>query len=291
MTLYASLAEVKRELKANITAAADDARLLSHIRQVSRRLDLMLSPQSPLPYFAPYKAQRQFQVRGGVVNSVTNTFDLQAWLLALESAAINDTVITSDATVFPNYPTSSPYHLIRYTGTSSWYTLCSFSARLQPSFVIINGTWGYNRNYPNAFIKYDDVTTTVVTPSATTITVADADGLDPFGLTPRFSPGQLLQIETEWLEVIAVNTVSNVLTVTRAVNGSALPAGNYATGVDIAVYQVDENIKRATVRQSAFLYAREGAFQSESNDGLGLITYPPDLLSELRGIVQGFQYV
>lgn len=288
MTLYCSLAEAKRELKASSTV--DDAKLLSHIRQASRRLDLFAVSSTRTPEFAPYIEQRQFQVTGGRVNSINNTFDLRRWILALDSAAINTTTITNNAALFPPYATNSPYHLLRYTAASSWYTLCNFSVSRSPSFVIVNGTWGYNANWPNAFIHYDDVTTTAVTPSATSITVADADGLDPFGLAPRFSPGQLLQIEDEWLEVTAVNITTNVLTVIRAVNGSSLPVGNYDVGTNIDVYQVDENVKRVIARQAGLLYAREGAYQIETLDGVGSISYPQDLLSELRGVVQELQY-
>jgi hypothetical protein len=39
---------------------------------------------------------------------------------------------------------------------------------------------------------------------------------------------------------------------------------------------------RAVTRQAALLYTRRGAFQVETLDGVGAITYPQDLIAELQ---------
>jgi hypothetical protein len=88
--------------------------------------------------------------------------------------------------------------------------------------------------------------------------------------------------------VTAVNTTTNVLTIRRGVNGST-PAAHVATTA-INVWQVEEPVKRACIRQSAMMYARRGAFQVEVLDGIGVVTYPQDLLVELKNVLTEFMY-
>jgi len=49
-------------------------------------------------------------------------------------------------------------------------------------------------------------------------------------------------------------------------------------------------VRRVTARQAGLLYARRGAYEQQTITDVGVITYPADLLSELRGVLQGFQF-
>lgn len=66
---------------------------------------------------------------------------------------------------------------------------------------------------------------------STTFTADDVDGLDSAG-QQRFAVGDILQIESERMQVVASNISTNVVTVNRALFGTL--AGVYAEGVDIS---------------------------------------------------------
>lgn len=284
MTLYCTLADAKVEAKA--TTTNDDAKLRREIYRVSKRIDAeMGSPRRP--FFAPYTEQRRYLVSGSRVDSYNNTFLMNDPILSLTAVTRAGETITSTTALYQ--PDNRVADSLRITNfASSWYD-CGSSTDVPPYFVLVTGIWGWHEDYANAYDAVDVVADAGgITSSGTSITVADADGADLDGFTPRFSPGNLIKIGTELMDVTAVNTTTNVLTVRRAVNGTTAAA--HALNAAISVYRVDERIRHVTARQSAFLYARLGAFQTQSADGLSTITYPEDLLSELKGVLREFQY-
>jgi hypothetical protein len=281
MTNYTTLALVKNELKAATTT--DDDKVRRYIREVSRRIDLTMgTPRRP--YFAPYIEQRQFPMVSSRIASLENTFDLCNPILAFTEVLRQTTDITSQVELYAwENEINTQLRLTNYS--SNWYTGCVAN---QPYKIYVTGTWGWHEDYSNAFDSVDTVQDNPLSSSATSLTVSDADGADLDGFTPRFSPGNLLQIGSELLDVTAVNTSTNVLTVRRGVNGSTAAA--HVQNTAIGVYRVDERIQRIATRQAALLYARKGAFQVETLDGVGVITYPQDLLTELKQVVMEFQY-
>jgi hypothetical protein len=282
MTNYTTLALAKSELKADSTV--DDTVLYRYIRQVSRRIDSMMgTPRRP--YFAPYTEQRTFPIETSRIDSLwDNTFDLRDYILAFTQVLRQTTNITSSVALYQW--SNEVYHALRLTNCSySWYTNCDCT---QPYKLYVTGTWGWHEDYSNAFDSVDTVQDNPLSASATSITVSDADGTDVNGDTPRFSPGNLIKIEDELIDVTAVNTTTNILTVRRGVNGTTAAAHVQTT--PISVYQVDERIQRIATRQATLLYARRGAYQVETLDGVGVITYPQDLLTELKNVLTEFQY-
>lgn len=286
---YCSLAEAKRELKA--VNASDDDVLLGYIRQVSRRLDSIQSPQNMrMPYFEPFQDQQIIEVKPTMIDSrYSNSLRLPKPLLSFSAVSLNSQDITS---VLEQYPLGqSPITALRLTNFTSWYSYCSGVPG--PHYLRVTGLWGYHRDYTNAWEKYDDVTTNPFTPAQTVFTVADVDGLDPFGLSPRFSPGQLIRIGsgTEIMVVTDTDTVLNTVTVQRAQYGTTISAVDYAVGEDVNVFQVEQTIRRVTARQAGLLYARKGAFEAQQLDGQGIAQYPTDLLTELKQALTEYQYV
>lgn len=81
--------------------------------------------------------------------------------------------------------------------------------------------------------------------SATSITVTDADALGEDGFT-RFQTLQYLRIEDEYLQVTAVNTSTNVLTVKRAQLGTSAASHDNDTQIDVLA--PDDQIVQATRR-------------------------------------------
>lgn len=285
MTRYCTLNEAQTELKA-APDAAGDARLLDYIDIVSRRID-MLFAQGRRPYFAPWQGELSRRVHPRYIDSREGTINLGNWLLEFSAVTLNSSAIT---TVVQTWPDShKPVKHLQWTDNCrrTWYEQCS---DCQTRYVKVTGTWGMNRDYDNAWLKYDDVTDGGgINATVTTITVADADGKDPFGDVPRFSAGQLIRVDDEYMDVLDTNATANTLTVLRGVNGTTAAA--HANGADIDVYQVDHIVRRATARQAAMLVARRGAFQQEEFDGARVTSYPPDLLTELADIVMAYQYM
>lgn len=280
MTQYTTLARAKAEIKA--TSTVDDAILRRNIATVSKRIDAVMgSPRRP--FFAPYTEQREFSSTTDRIDSAGNTFLLKDHILAF-TAVLNQTTTYTSFVELYSYGEEIAT-MLRLTNTSyNWYPLnCTAAPK-----IYVTGIWGWNQDYSNAFDSVDTVQDNPLSASATTITVSDADGADLDGFTPRFSPGNLIRIESELIDITGVNTTTNVLTVRRGVNGTTAAAHVQTTA--IAVYRVDERVDRIAARQAGLLYARRGAYQVETLDGVGVVTYPQDLLTELRNSLTEFVY-
>jgi len=284
---YASVADVITvsltpggNTNANITAA-NKADLLRYIRMVSRRIDLDFAARRPL--FLPYTEARKFLVSSDRVNSALNTFRLDGALLALTALAIGSSALTVGTTVtlWPD-PDMPPFRDLRLVDTS-WYGYCTSDGA--PTFVTATGVWGLHRDYANAWLKVDDLAADI-TASATSLTVADADGTDDNGIAPRLSEGQIIRLDSELMVVRTVNTGTNTLTVQRGALGTTAAA--HTTGADVEVWQVEEPIRHVVARQAAFIRARQGAYTTMQSDGITEVRYPPDLLAELRAVEQDY---
>jgi hypothetical protein len=280
MTLYATLADVKAELRAQSTV--DDKEVLRAIRQVSRRIDRKF--RSNVPLFAPVIETRSIPLDGLNINSFNKSLLLNTPLLSLTGVGIGSSTLTVGTNVQTYPATLAPWYGLQLIGSSwySWYDYCSDS----PSrYATVSGIWGYNANYAQAWLSVDaleaDINTTV-----TTFTVADVDGDTPYGDTPRISPGNLVQIDSEWMDVIATDVDTNIVTVVRGVNGSAAAA--HTADAVVKTYQVEDAIRRAVIRQTAFQYARQGAFDTVRIGDFSTVSFPKDLLDEVNGLLALF---
>jgi len=276
---YCTLADAKATMRADSTL--DDALLLSLIGQVSARIDLLMSTNTP--YFQPYTDALEFEVVAQRVDSGRNAFILPPGspLLALTSVLLNGAAVTASA----HPATRSPISMIRRTDGGSWYE----NGTDDPPTVVITGVWGYHRRYAQAWSVVDALAAAVISTTATTITVADVDGDDEYGFNPRISAGNLAKVDDEIMEVISTNTATNVVTVRRGQNGTT--AATHLIAATVSVFRPEEPIRRVTARQAGMWYARMGAYEQQTITDVGVVTYPADLLSELRGVLQGYQYI
>lgn len=284
-TLDAAMAELKATTSGNNTISqAQKNQLAFYLRVATKRLEKLLGFE-----FIPRIETRDFLLSGDRLNSTLNTLYIGQPLLALTGVSLVGTTLTvpTQVTTWP-VNNQEPVRHLRLVGCTScsWYNYCPSDCA--PPVVSITGIWGYRTRYTNeAWVKYDDLQAGI-TDSATTLTVADADGLDPFGLTPRFSLGQLIRIGTEYLEVTAVNTSTNVLTVRRGVQGSTAAA--HSNGDDVDSWVFEDEVRRVIERQAAMMLARIGAFQVSEVTDIGTIQYPADLLSELHAVATLYAY-
>lgn len=284
---YCSLADARAEIKAQGTI--DDAKLIRYIRQVGARLNAIMEPRTRKAIFEPYIEERAFLLRPQSIASAINAFYFHSPLLSLSSVRVNSIDVTSSVEIYPN--DGSTVRAIRFIdGQHHWY---EFNNGRNPSYVYVTGEWGIRADYAHAWIAYDTVQTNPVTPGATSFLVSDTNGDDPFGIAPRFSAGQLLRIGTgtEIMRTASADDATNAITVQRAQNGSSLPASDYAVGSTVYVFEPEEQIRRVVARQAALMYARMGAFQVETLDGVGVVTYPQDLLIELQNVLTEYQYI
>lgn len=288
MSLYATLAEVKEEMMAEDTL--DDPVVLRGIRQVSRRIDRMF--QSNKPLFVPVIETRAIGLSSGNINSGNRTLMLHTYqgvvspLLSLTGVTINGSALTVGTNVQTYPPLGGPYFQLQLLGDTwySWYSAyCSDAWGTQNASIA--GIWGYNIDYANAWLKVDTLAAAIATTTATTLTVTGVSASDPYGDAPRISPGNLIQIDSEWMDVVQTS-VTNVVTVIRGVNGST--AATHLINADVKVYQMDESIKRAVVRQTAFAYARRGAFDTVRISDFSTVTFPKDMLDEVYGLLAMF---
>jgi hypothetical protein len=278
MTSYCTVAQAKVELKAENTV--QDAQIRGYIRTISERIDSeMGNPRRP--FFAPYIEQRRFPITRYQIDSYDNTFLLRNPILSVSAVLKDTTNLTSQASLF--YWSNEVANMLQLTQGYTWYP-----EEAPPNKLYVTGVWGWHADYTHAWEAVDALQANI-NASVTSLTVADADGADLDGFTPRFSPGNLIQIDSEWMDVNAVNITTNTLTVRRGVNGSTAAAHTSSTA--ISTYHVDDRIQRITARQAALMIARQGAFQVETLDGVGVITYPQDLLPELRATLTEFAYV
>jgi hypothetical protein len=281
MSFYCSLAEAREELLAT-SNTADDNRLLRYVRMVSRRINKIMTGQSQRAYFWPVIKEEQVPLDGRHINSAQNLLLLRGLPPLLEIDAV--TADGSDiSTTVSGYPLGVPFfdQLHMSSSGSGWYSyLCSNGG--DPAYAAIAGVWGYHSDYPNAWVQVDALAAQQ-TADAGNFTVADADGADQDGITPRFSPGMLVKIDDEVELVTAVNTTTNVVTATRHQNGTE--AAVHAAAEPVYVWQTEDPIRRVTARQAALMVARRGAFQTETVDGVGTVSYPQDLLNELAEVL------
>jgi hypothetical protein len=280
MAFYCTLADAKAAIRADNTI--DDGLLLSLVGQVTARIDQLMG--SPTPFFQPYLEQREFEIRYDNVDSWRKLFILPSGetLLSIDTISLGTTTLSA----VEAYPALRvPIKMIRRTDGCGWYE----NGTDDPLTTIVYGVWGYHRAYARAWQAVDALAAAIVTDTATTFTVADVDGGDEYGFTPRISAGNLVKIDNEIMEVIATTVATNTVTVRRGVNGTT--AATHLIAAPVSTWQTDDNIRRVTARQAGALYARRGAYEQQQITDVGVITYPADLLAELRGVLQGFQYL
>ena len=280
-TFYATLANAKAAQKADATF--DDGVMFEYLRTVSSRVDAQF--HSWRPFFAPYIETREFLIDAMHINSILRTLRLDTPLLSLTAAVIGTTTLTVGTTI-EAWPTlRTPFYKVRLMSSgNNWYNFCNND---DPVFATLTGQWGWHQDFSNAWLKVDDLAGDI-NASVTTLTVDNIDGSDDLGRSPRISAGNLIRIGTEFMDVTATDTDTDIATVRRGVNGSTAAA--HSADDDVEVWEVHEPIRRAVARQAAALYARRGAYQSRAISGVGTVNFSNDLLAEFRNIMQELAY-
>ena len=271
---YACLRDAREQ--ANVqssTSTSEDDYLLSVLRFTSRRCEAITGLE-----FAP----RIDTLYLDALDIDPDVLRLPAPLLSITTVTDGQSNSLTQGTDFNVWPRSStPYRTLRMLDSAA-YAWNLYSTEWMDA-ISITGIWGWRRQYATAWLSTGDtVQDAPLADDAVTLAVSDADGADAYGRTPRFSPGQLLKIESEYLEVLAVDTSTDTLTVTRGAQGST--AAEHAASTVIYVWEAEPAIQRATLVWAAYLLARRGQYEQVKFDGIGAVSFPADAPAEVMNI-------
>lgn len=199
----------------------------------------------------------------------------------LELTSVVDGVGTVDAASI-NLLGGGPYYGLEVDATKGFLSYATVKAQA----ITVTGIWGWHDDWSHAWKSSGDaIPVGGITDAATTFTVADADGVDSWGLSPRFQVGQLLKVDAEYMHLVGVNTITNTLTVVRAANGSTAAA--HLVGATISVFMPLFDLDEICLRLAAFYFAQDStdlgrvAIDVLGNKALAA-RVPPDIMTTLE---------
>lgn len=285
-----TLTQAKAELKVADGDQTNDVWVADNIPLVSTRINNWTRQR-----YVPYIQTQYYDAFGPHIDDVYRKLDLGRSIL--EPTTVVDTfghslVLGTDYIL---KPTDGPWMQMQLTslttygwsygfgfGTYFWIAPGQFLNKIQ-----VTGTWGYRTNYPDE--GWTDSTqrlTNAIDATQGTLAVANVSAMNEAGEIPCLDVGHLLKVETEWMQTLAVNTTTNVLTVQRGVNGSTAAA--HLAGIAVETWSVQPEIRRACSRWLGYWYTRRGAFETVKNDlAQGrVIIYPDDAPAEVVHILE-----
>lgn len=236
MYTLSTLDQLRSRLSLASTDTADDPRLLNALQAAASHIERATGRR-----FCP----RQKAIQHNYSSSLELLLDDD--LLELTSLTNGDGNTITLTDVIP-VPDEAPFSYLRLTNSSA------FTWNIAPlQAVTVTGIWGWHDRPAEMWrISGDTVQNNPLSSSATAITVLDADGADSEALIPRFQVGHLLKIDSEYLRVTAINTLTNVLTVLRAANGTT--AASHTLNTPIYTYQPPAELNTLALRWASWLY-------------------------------------
>ena len=184
--------------------------------------------------FVPYKHQYEISRSQRNEGIYAHELLLPSDLLAVEA------VINGDGTTL----SVGDYHLTGkpdYILSANWYKGISWKFKTPLDKVRINGTWGYVKNYENAYRIIEP--SPVLDASTTTIPVSDVSWYNVFSH---------IRIGTELMLIVNIDSATSTLTVERGVNG--FTAATHDNTEDIELFIVDQLVKKECRRLAVRAY-------------------------------------
>lgn len=280
--LYATPAELKLVMPDAIrsTTSAYDVLLLRLADRISRFIDNHCRRT-----FYPRVAVRYFDGQGKRELAVPDLLEITT-----VSYSEDDGATYADLGVADYYATVEG----DWNAVKSWTRLVinvnSSALSAWPSgqrSVRVAGVWGYADDREAAWEdSQDTVENNPLSAASTAISVNDADGADLWGVTPRFSAGQLLRIGSEICELTAADAGTNALTVVRGCNGST--AAEHPQNTPISIWRPPEPVKQSAIIQAVRQLERglQGFGEARANPDVGQMFWIKSLDPEARMLLQ-----
>lgn len=240
--------------------------------------------------FAPLIDTRPYDAAQDNIDYYRNLLFLDYPLLSASEVAINGTVLTLWDGVQANK--SAADYNYRHRGQTPYYALQGLKnvSTWSPGqygsttggwgdiadAISVTGIWGYRLRYPTEGWRATSTLLAALNSTATSFAVAAAGGAS-------FSPGMLIQIDSEMLSVESIST--DTLTVKRGQRGST--AASHLINAPVNVWYPEPNVQRALTIMCAYAYAKRGVYEQFKVDTIGgfVSQMPPDLAEEVKGIL------
>ncbi len=225
---YSNLTKLRRRQSLGGLDTSDNAKLLDKLRAATAQVETWtagrvfqpISETRQFDYQTPlqcmFRSQDLLQLTGAspVVDQTGNAIPTAAMIMlgGTESA----------------YTATGPFYGMELNPTMGYFLYTTTKTRA----ISVTGVWGYHTDYGLAWVdSLDTVGNNPLSSSATTITVTNCAAADAYGNYPRINPGDLIQIDTEWLYVIDAP-----LTGTLSLSGQPSDGDSFTIGVDNATY-------------------------------------------------------
>lgn len=275
--LYATYEDVESEITTqDDSTTITPSKVLQNIAAVSRRVDSLLGSAKGLPWFGPWVGPVDLPLDAHDFSSLGGWWHIRQPLRSLESVARGEDEIDGA------YLTAGRIYL---PVGSTWNQVVSSCGDTAGPELTINGLWGWQSDILDGLDEVDVLLEDLVNDERTSyLTVDDPELLDPITGAISYTRGRVLKIDDEFMSVI---TRDSDVQVGRGLFGST--RATHDKDALIYAWSYPDQLVREVARQAAMLYARRGAFQATFVDGIGLTTYPPDLLQSLRATLQDFQ--
>lgn len=235
--MITSLKRVKRDLKQNFPDVNKDEineqLILDMIDRVANALEQ--DPDMPrrfVPWYGAHNYDLLYESCGGWIDAYAEKLKLNRDLLSLVSIEQDGTAIdAADTLELPRGDQTT--RTIKLINSALW----DMSVTNYEGAIEIIGEWGYHDRPSQRWKLSGSELQADIDAVQTTLTVDDADGTGIWGDAPRFSEGQLIKIDDEWLSIrdIAIGTDPNpdTLTVLRGMQGTTAAIHTAAATVSI----------------------------------------------------------
>lgn len=281
----ATLAEAKRELKENGSVwVADDTYSEDDLMDALRIMTKTFEDRTER-CFQPRPEARYFDARqvdqGGSVRGYDLLLDHELYELTSVVNGDGSPIVSPNYTLIPK--NGPPYTRIRLTPNTTWL---HDTNGIYEDAICVTGVYVGGRAYSGQWLRAVDTLNAGVDAEEEDFQLTWADNLDPFGRTPKFSPGMLLRAtvdgETEYLGILKDDEELGTAKMRRGERGTtAIPLPD---DTPLDVWWVDPRVSYAVAYGAAFLYKQRGRFQtSEFNAETGINT---KFSAGLPGIVE-----
>jgi hypothetical protein len=268
-------------------STADDTVILKRIDALVRMLE---SDQRMKNSFIPKLSTEYYDVQKMECNGAIDSSGI-LWL-RLPLLSLTSLVFTTATNTTETINTDNVLLLHRGNVAKTQIKLINgelwpYSATDPEGAIAITGEWAYHDSPDNRWLTTNDTVQTTINATATEIEVDEADGLDYWLDTPRFSPGQLLKIDSEYVYVREVNASStpNIVTVIRGQRGTT-PAA-HTNGTVIYVWSPLQAAQDFVTRAACLQYRRRGEFIDTKVEGVTEIHWPTaQTIPEYRALLQ-----